>query len=126
MIFVSRIILDVETGGTAVVKINNDGVISNIFSGTLESNSQMIIDLNQFVADDFMLYIESEDVVLISKKVNRHNKFEFNLDEDIKEPSYYRNLIEVLNNATEQDLVDRKSTRLNSSHSGESRMPSSA
>ena len=34
-----------------------------------------------------------------------HNKFEFNLDEDIKEPSYYRNLIEVLNNATEQDLV---------------------
>ena len=34
MIFVSRIILDVETGGTAVVKINNDGVISNIFSGT--------------------------------------------------------------------------------------------
>ena len=75
MIFVSRIILDVETGGTAVVKINNDGVISNIFSGTLESNSQMIIDLNQFVADDFRLYIESEDVVLISKKVNRHNGF---------------------------------------------------
>ena len=34
-----------------------------------------------------------------------NNKFEFNLDEDIKEPSYYRNLIEVLNNATEQDLV---------------------
>ena len=34
-----------------------------------------------------------------------HNKFEFNLDEDIKEPSYYRSLIEVLNNATEQDLV---------------------
>lgn len=34
-----------------------------------------------------------------------HNKYEFNLDEDIKEPSYYRNLIEVLNNATEQDLV---------------------
>jgi len=34
-----------------------------------------------------------------------HNKFEFSLDEDIKEPSYYRNLIEVLNNATEQDLV---------------------
>lgn len=34
-----------------------------------------------------------------------HNKFEFNLDEDIKEPCYYRNLIEVLNNATEQDLV---------------------
>lgn len=26
-----------------------------------------------------------------------HNKFEFNLDEDIKEPSYYRSLIEVLN-----------------------------
>lgn len=34
-----------------------------------------------------------------------HNKYEFNLDEEIKEPSYYRNLIEVLNNATEQDLV---------------------
>ena len=34
-----------------------------------------------------------------------HNKFEFNLDEYIKEPSYYRSLIEVLNNATEQDLV---------------------
>ena len=34
-----------------------------------------------------------------------HNKFEFNLDEKIKKPSYYRNLIEVLNNATEQDLV---------------------
>lgn len=34
-----------------------------------------------------------------------HNKFEFNLDEEIKEPRYYRNLIEVLNNATEQDLV---------------------
>lgn len=75
MIFVSRIILDVETGGTAVVKINNDGVISNIFSGTLESNSQMIIDLNQFVSDDFRLYIESEDVILLSKKVKRHNGF---------------------------------------------------
>ena len=34
-----------------------------------------------------------------------HNKYEFNLDEDIKEPSYYRNLIKVLNNATEQDSV---------------------
>ena len=33
------------------------------------------------------------------------SKYEFNLDEDIKEPSYYRTLIEVLNNATEQDLV---------------------
>ena len=34
-----------------------------------------------------------------------NNKYEFNIDEEIKEPSYYRNLIEVLNNATEQDLV---------------------
>lgn len=34
-----------------------------------------------------------------------HNKYEFNIDEDITVPSYYRNLIEVLNNATEQDLV---------------------
>ena len=33
------------------------------------------------------------------------NKYEFNLDEEITVPSYYRNLIEVLNNATEQDLV---------------------
>ena len=33
------------------------------------------------------------------------SKYEFNIDEDIKEPSYYRTLIEVLNNATEQDLV---------------------
>ena len=28
--------------------------------------------------------------------------------------------------SAEEDMVDRKSTRLNSSHSGESRMPSSA
>ena len=41
-----------------------------IFSGTLESNSQMIIDLNQFVSDDFRLYIESEDVILLGKKLN--------------------------------------------------------
>lgn len=34
-----------------------------------------------------------------------HNKYEFNIDEEIFQPSYYRNLIEVLNNATEQDLV---------------------
>ena len=35
----------------------------------------MIIDLNQFVSDDFRLYIESEDVILLSKKVKRHNGF---------------------------------------------------
>ena len=45
----------------------------------------------------------TKTIILTSSIV--HNKFEFNLDEDIKEPSYYRNLIEVLNNATEQDLV---------------------
>ena len=33
------------------------------------------------------------------------SKFEFHLDEDIVDPSYYRNLITVLNNATETDLV---------------------
>ena len=27
----------------------------------------MIIDLNQFVSDDFRLYIESEDVILLKK-----------------------------------------------------------
>lgn len=32
-------------------------------------------------------------------------KYEFHLDQDILEPSYYRNLITVLNNATENDLV---------------------
>ena len=29
----------------------------------------MIIDLNQFVADDFRLYIESGDVILLDKKI---------------------------------------------------------
>lgn len=75
MIYVTRVILDIEAGGTAVVKINNDGVISELFNGTLESNSQMIIDLNNFVSDDFRLYIESEDVILLSKKVKSHNGF---------------------------------------------------
>ena len=32
-------------------------------------------------------------------------KYEFYIDQDILEPSYYRNLITVLNNATENDLV---------------------
>ncbi len=32
-------------------------------------------------------------------------KYEFHIDQDILEPSYYRNLITVLNNATENDLV---------------------
>lgn len=32
-------------------------------------------------------------------------KYEFHLDQDILEPSYYRNLITVLNNATENDLI---------------------
>lgn len=34
-----------------------------------------------------------------------HNKYEFDIDEDIIQPSYYRPLISILNNATEQDLV---------------------
>ena len=64
---------------------------------------------------DFMKRNTNEDLSLDLSQHNEqlnysvssivHNKFEFNLDEDIKEPSYYRNLIEVLNNATEQDLV---------------------
>jgi len=64
---------------------------------------------------DFMKRNMNEDLSLDLSQHNEqlnysvssivHNKFEFNLDEDIKEPSYYRNLIEVLNNATEQDLV---------------------
>lgn len=49
--------------------------------------------------------LQSSEQLDYSLSSTTHNKFEFNLDEDIKEPSYYRNLIEVLNNATEQDLV---------------------
>ena len=64
---------------------------------------------------DFMKRNMNEDLSLDLSQHNEqlnysvssvvHNKFEFNLDEDIKEPRYYRSLIEVLNNATEQDLV---------------------
>lgn len=34
-----------------------------------------------------------------------HNKYEFDIDEEIIQPSYYRPLINILNNATEQDLI---------------------
>ena len=54
--------------------------------------------------DEFDL-LESSEQLEYSLSSITHNKFEFNLDEKIKKPSYYRNLIEVLNNATEQDLV---------------------
>ena len=54
--------------------------------------------------DEFDL-LESSEQLDYSLSSITHNKFEFNLDEEIKKPSYYRNLIEVLNNATEQDLV---------------------
>jgi elongation factor Tu len=54
--------------------------------------------------DEFDL-LESSEQLDYSLSSITHNKFEFNLDEKIKKPSYYRNLIEVLNNATEQDLV---------------------
>ena len=55
--------------------------------------------------EDLFDSIQSSEQLDYSLSSITHNKFEFNLDEDIKEPSYYRNLIEVLNNATEQDLV---------------------
>lgn len=57
---------------------------------------------NEDLSLDLFQHTEQLDYSLSSIT---HNKFEFNLDEDIKEPSYYRSLIEVLNNATEQDLV---------------------
>ena len=55
--------------------------------------------------EDVFDLLQSSEQLDYSLSSITHNKFEFNLDEDIKEPSYYRNLIEVLNNATEQDLV---------------------
>jgi len=55
--------------------------------------------------EDVFDLLQSSEQLDYSVSSITHNKFEFNLDEDIKEPSYYRNLIEVLNNATEQDLV---------------------
>ena len=57
---------------------------------------------NEDLSLDLFQHTEQLDYSLSSIT---HNKFEFNLDEKIKKPSYYRNLIEVLNNATEQDLV---------------------
>lgn len=55
--------------------------------------------------EDVLNLLQTSEQLDYSVSSITHNKFEFNLDEDIKEPSYYRNLIEVLNNATEQDLV---------------------
>ena len=55
--------------------------------------------------EDVFDLLQSSEQLDYSLSSITHNKFEFNLDEDIKEPSYYRSLIEVLNNATEQDLV---------------------
>jgi len=55
--------------------------------------------------EDVFDLLQSSEQLDYSLSSITHNKFEFSLDEDIKEPSYYRNLIEVLNNATEQDLV---------------------
>ena len=55
--------------------------------------------------EDVLDLLQTHEQLGYSLSSITHNKFEFNLDEDIKEPSYYRSLIEVLNNATEQDLV---------------------
>lgn len=58
------------------------------------------------MSEDFNLEMfQPNEQLTYSVSSITNNKYEFNIDEEIKEPSYYRNLIEVLNNATEQDLV---------------------
>ena len=42
--------------------------------------------------------------------------------EDLQEPATAERMLDSM----EKEIIDRKSTRLNSSHSGQSRMPSSA
>ena len=61
--------------------------------------------------EDVFDLLQSSEQLDYSLSSITNNKFEFNLDEDIKEPSYYRNLIEVLNNEI------GRAHGLNSSHS---------
>ena len=48
---------------------------------------------------------QQQDELLYTCSDMVSTKYEFYIDQDILEPSYYRNLITVLNNATENDLV---------------------
>lgn len=46
--------------------------------------------------EDVFDLLQSSEQIDYSLSSITHNKFEFNLDEDIKEPSYYRNLVKEI------------------------------
>ena len=82
--------------------------------------------LAEFFVEQRVLEPSQADDVLSEVELNGKSVAQAMIDGGfIDEPSFYETIANGL--GTEfVDLRDRKSTRLNSSHSGESRMPSSA
>ena len=92
----------------------------------------------KLLSDEF----ERHEIILQSDLVSEEDKLEFQkIKKRIAEPKEYNSAVKLLSKCLQKvyqknviilideydvPLEDRKSTRLNSSHSGESRMPSSA
>ena len=82
-----------------------------------------IYDTERMTDEDIRIAVQAD----IDKLIKREGVVEFEIIRQAKEIDlvFYRGL-EYPDNKLQQGLIDRKSTRLNSSHTDSSRMPSSA
>ena len=107
--------------------LTNDGLLISWFLGTIKEEAQPSIAKDATAYDvwssleEQLLPITIEKEGLLKNMLMTIKKGSKSLDEYIKE---FKSICDNL--AAIKKPVDRKSTRLNSSHSGESRMPSSA
>ena len=109
-------VLFVAIGALEVGTVSLSSKITSVLPGSQAPKEEVVIEKGEEVG--FFEFGGSSIVVAFEP-----GRIQF--DEDLKEAS--RDLIEMdVEMGMQMGRADRKSTRLNSSHSGESRMPSSA
>ena len=94
------------------VGINGFGRIGRfVFRAAQKRSDIQIVGINDLCPVDYLAYMLKYDTM--------HGQFDGTIEADVENSK-------LIVNGKEIRVTDRKSTRLNSSHSGESRMPSSA
>ena len=93
--------------------------------------ARVTLDLNELAKESGYKALTQLDCLAIQKMLNK-SSIQNDLDQSLKEAvsnvcdEVFDHVLEWADDTEQQENSDRKSTRLNSSHMSESRMPSSA